>query len=533
MDTQIFTNWTQEERRDFSELTSTESRRLFLQYKFKRDFKAFVYLLGYRDTGKFHEAEIERIAQVRFIKDSPVRRLWLWSRGFFKTSLITQAHAVWLIVNNPDIRLLLVSFTLDVAKSMLRGIKSPFIDNDEFRFFFREYCPQENTVGKIEFGTSENFTVPNRRKKFLREPTIMCAGVGTNLTGLHFDYMKIDDLVTRDSVTNDTQIQASKDYYSSLRQLFDKTAVPKEDVVGTIYHFNGLNCKLQDNAEFTKSLIPVHDKDENYVFPERIDKAGFLRLCADPNMSPYDISSQYLLTPHNPADAIFKEDWWQIYSSIPNGGAQYILVDPASSQKKKSDYTVIETWDVDYEGKHRLREGIRDKLTSFQRIDKLFELVKRCTNLKWVKYEVLGGRHGDLEVIKQRQAKEKLYFDVKETKSTTAGKIDRVSQRLTGPWHAGIIYLPKNCFFRSIFDGKTYDFTQLYRQEFLQFPFCEHDDIVDCHSQLFEDPIDLGKRLEKDSPQAGMTYGEYAKLKEDKVIYQRNNPWHVFTRPGY
>jgi len=515
----IFTSWTQEERKDYSELKSVESRRLFMQYKFKRDFKAFIYLLGYRDLGAFHREEIDRIAQSRFIKDDPVRRLWLWSRGFFKTSIITQAHAAWLIVNNIDIRILLVSYTLAVVKKMLGEIKSPFVDNEEFRFFFREYCPKVNTAGKIEFGTSEYFTIPNRRKKFLKEPTIMCAGVGTNLTGLHFDYMKIDDLVTRDSVTNDTQIQASKDYYSSLRQLFDKPAVPKEDVVGTIYHFNGLNCKLQDNPEFTKSLIPVHDKDERYIFPERIDRDGFRRLCADPNLSPYDISSQYLLTPHNPADAVFREEWWQPpYEDVPAGCVEYILCDPASTQKKKSDYTVLERWGVDAEGIHHLLEGIRDKLTAFQRIDIFFRMVRNARNLQWAKYEVLGGRHGDIEVIKQRQVKEKLYFNLLETKSTNASKQDRIAQRLAGPWHAGVIRLPKNLFFKSLFDGKAYDFVQLYKLEFLQFPFCEHDDILDCHSQLFEEEVMLGKRKPKEIKETPMTMGEYVAMSTRKDI---------------
>ena len=525
---------TDEERTDYDSLVTKEAKREFWQLFFLRDFRAFIKLLGYMDTGKFHEEQIEELSKVRFIdKETITRKLWLWSRGFFKTTIITQAHSLWLILNNPDIRILLVSYTLDVAKKMMREIKSPFVDNDDFRFFFREFCPQTNTVGKIEFGTSEEFTVLNRVKKFLKEPTMMCAGVGTNLTGLHFDYMKIDDLVTRDAVTNDTQIQASKDYYSSLRQLFDNPTKPREDIAGTIYHFNDLHREMMKNEEFTKSLIPVHDKHEVYAFPERISKEGFRSIREDPNMSPYDVSSQYLLTPHNPADAVFKEEWWQEYVSIPKGGAQYILVDPASTQKKRSDYSVLERWDVDYDGKHRLVEGIRDKLTAFQRIDVLFAMVKRSQNLKWVKYEVLGGRHGDLEVIDQRKHKEHLNFEVKETKGSNASKQDRVEQRLAGPWHSGIIYLPKNCFFKSIHDGKTYDFTQLYKLEFLQFPFCEHDDIIDCHSQMFEERLYIGKKIEDDNKPKSMTYGQYAAIKDNRLAFERNNPWGVFARQGY
>ena len=145
----------------------------------------------------------------------------------------------------------------------------------------------------------------------------------------------------------------------------------------------------------------------------------------------------------------------------------------------------------------------------------------------------MGGRHGDLEVIDQRKSKERFFFEIKETKGTVASKKDRISQRLAGPWHSGMIYLPKNCFYKSVYDGKTYDFTQLYKLEFLQFPFCEHDDIIDCHSQMFEDKLHLGKKKEKEEEPKGMTYGEYAKIKENRMAGERNNPWGVFARRGY
>jgi hypothetical protein len=195
--------FTESEHQDYLQLKSTEAKRLFLQAFFKRSFRAFIYLLGYHDIGQFHYKQIELLGQQRFLDSTQVRRLWLWSRGFFKTSLITEAHSLWLIVNNPNIRILIVSFSLEVAKKPFAAIRNQFMLNNDFRYFFKEFCPKPNKDGKIEFGTSEQLTLPNRTKG-LKEPTLMCAGVGTNITGLHFDWMKIDDLVNRDSVSNDT-----------------------------------------------------------------------------------------------------------------------------------------------------------------------------------------------------------------------------------------------------------------------------------------------------------------------------------------
>ena len=471
---------------------------------------AFCYMIGYRDFGEFHRGQIKEIFSITALTIEPLRRLWLWSRGFFKTSLITEAHTIWLIVHNPDARVLIVSFSLEVAKKPLAAIRNVFVGNEMFRRYFGDFCPIANKDGKIEFGTSESFTIPNRIKN-LKEPTVMCAGVGTNITGLHFDFQKIDDLVTKDSVSNDTQIQQSKDYFSLLGPIFDNPTCPRQDVIGTIYHFNDLHSMLLKNEKFVSSIVPVHNKDYTFNFPERISKDKFEdEILGDPNNNPYDIQSQYLLNPINPAEAKFRDEWFKYYDTIPDGLSEYILCDPASTQKKKSDFTVIEVWGVDSEYNYYLLGGLRDKLRSDQRVDKYCMMAKRCKRLKGAKYEVLGGRHGDLENIIDKFFALKIGVSPKETKSTNATKKDRIEQRLVGQFHAGKIYLPRGLVYYSEFDGKTHDFVQEYRLEYLQFPFSEHDDILDCHSQLFD-----GEFISK---------GEMAlvKPKEDKFMWWRD-----------
>ena len=474
------------DEKEFDSLTEN-GKKAFLRELAQKNFRFLVHLLGYRDTGEFHLPLMEQIAQAGELDNTPRRRLWLWSRGHFKTSLINEAHSVFLIINNPNIRILIVANTMDIAKKVLINIKSHFMFNDDFRELFPEFCPKPSKDGKIEFGTTEYFTVMNRTQT-KKEPTAMCAGVGTNLTGLHFDYMKIDDLVTKDSVSNETQILVSKDYYSSLRQLFDNPTIPREDVIGTPYHFNDLYGELRIHPEFEKSFVKAAEDMtfEKRAFPERFSRKGFEDILNDPNIGPYQFSSQYMLNPINPADAKFKEEWWKEYDTLPIGLAEYINCDPASTQKKKSDYTVIERWGVDLDGIHYLIEGVRDKMTVFQRIDTIVAMAKRSQNLKKIQYEALGGRHGDLEQLKLRFIKERFHISPTETKSMAASKVDRIEQRLVGQWHAGVIRMPHTLPFRSNYDGKTYDFVKEYKLEFLQFPFSLHDDILDCHSQMFD-----------------------------------------------
>ena len=463
-----------------------EDERLVGQEILRGNFGAFCWMLGYRDLGEFHLEQLGEISKIRDLDDVPVRRLWLWSRGFFKTSLITEAHSVWLMCRNPNVRILLVSFTIEVAEKPLQAIRNIFVGNPMFRWYFREWCPVANKDGKIEFGTTRALTVPNRTKN-LKEPTVMCAGVGTNITGLHFDVQKIDDLVTKDSVTNDTQIQASKDYFSLLGPIFDKIAVPRQDVIGTIYHFNDLHSQLLKNKQFTSSVIPVHDENYVFKFPERLDQKQFEeRVLGDPSNNPYDVQSQYLLNPINPAEAKFRDEWWQTYDELPDGLSEYVMCDPASVVKKKADYTVGMRWGFDADMNCYLLEGYRDKLRADQRVARYVRMSQNAKRLKGAIYEVIGGRHGDLENIRDEFLAKKLPCTPRETKSTSSSKQDRIEQRLVGQWHAKKVFLPRTLVYRSEFDGSTHDFVQEYKLEFLQFPFSEHDDILDCHAQLFD-----------------------------------------------
>ena len=108
-------------------------------------------------------------------------------------------------------------------------------------------------------------------------------------------------------------------------------------------------------------------------------------------MNPYDIQSQYYLNPIDPAQRKFKDEWVRYYDKLPDGLSEYMLCDPASSVKKKTDYTVIERWGVDKDFNIYLIDGVRDKLLANERVDKYVGMARQCKRLKGAKYEVNAG----------------------------------------------------------------------------------------------------------------------------------------------
>ena len=71
----------------------------------------------------------------------------------------------------------------------------------------------------------------------------------------------------------------------------------------------------------------------------------------------------------------------------------YISVDPATTKKKKSDYTVMLVHEILMDGRWKLIDGLRDKLNVKERVDALFKFVKDYSQEKVrpkVTYETIG-----------------------------------------------------------------------------------------------------------------------------------------------
>ncbi|HUS89104.1 MAG TPA: hypothetical protein VMW91_07010, partial [Desulfosporosinus sp.] len=236
-------------------------------------------------------------------------RLFLAFRGYFKTTLITICHTIQLMLLYPDIRILIASHKKEGGSGeILQAIKRHFIGNERFRGLFPEYCPKPNTVGVIEWGTSERVTLPNRSKGCAwPEATIEIAGSTTDVTGRHYDYIKNDDLVTRDSVANETMIQKTRSFKALQMFLFNQPEWGVTDVIGTPYHFNDLYAKLRKSRQITKLVLPAIDDKGEPTFPDRFTKAGLKKIKNDPSMGSYEFSCTPAETPILMADFSFKK----------------------------------------------------------------------------------------------------------------------------------------------------------------------------------------------------------------------------------
>lgn len=419
-----------------------------------------------------------------YLDSSSKTRLFMMFRSSFKSTIITIAHTIQLMLLEPNIRILIASHKKQGgSEEFLRSIKHHFTRNEAFRSLFPDYCPQANSQGTIDWGTMEKVTLPNRTKGF-PEATIETTGVTTDVTGRHYDVIKADDLVTRESVTNESMLEKTEEYNALLRFLFDQPEWGVLDYIGTPYHFADLYAKLREQASITKVIVPIIDAAGQSTFPERFSDEGIATLKQDPSMTSAVYSAQYLLNPIAADEQVFRPEWFKhpdfYYDRLPENLNHYIFVDPASTQRKTSDYTAIMHIGISEKNHIYVIDMLRDKLLDADRVRTVFKVAQKY-GIQKVHYETIGFQSTDAYNIRRHGVETSYYMSVEEIKGSKASKEDRI-RGLQYLFESAAIHFPRSYNYFSKFHQREVDMLDAFRKEAFMFPKCEHDDMLDCLS---------------------------------------------------
>jgi predicted phage terminase large subunit-like protein len=187
-------------------------------------------------------------------------------------------------------------------------------------------------------------------------------------------------------------------------------------------------------------------------------------------------------------DSIFKlkiEDL-QFYSLNTNvEGNTYILVDPANSKRKSSDYTAIWVITLSHDGNYYVRDIVRDKLNLSERTSLLFELHR-----KWKPLDVGYEQYGlsvDIQHCEAKMREQNYNFSIIPLGGRLS-KFDRI-KNLTPLLEANKIYIPYTLVKKN-YEGREVDLIQAFiNEEYLQFPLAEHDDMLDALARITDDKL--------------------------------------------
>ena len=205
-------------------------------------------------------------------------------------------------------------------------------------------------------------------------------------------------------------------------------------------------------------------------------------------MGPYTFAAQFLLDPAAERDQAFHDDWLRYFD--PDEGStdemrKYLLVDPASSKKKGSDYTVMAVIGLAPDENFYLLDAVRDRLNLTERGDKLFALHRKWRPER-VGYEKYG-MQADIEYIREKQRQGNYRFEVIELGGRLS-KPDRI-RRMVPIFQAGRFYLPTSLW-RVTHEGKREDLVTIFvEQEYKPFPIAVHDDFFDAISRICDEEL--------------------------------------------
>lgn len=464
----------------------------------------------------------------------------MWAREHGKSTVITYAKTIQDILCDPEITVGIFSHTRPISKAFLRQIKREFEQNELLKLLFPDVLYKNPASESPQWSEDGGITV--KRKSNTKEATVEAWGlIDGQPTGRHFRLRVYDDVVTRENVTTPEQIKKTTEAF----ELSDNLGVANDGkvrIIGTRYHLNDTYASILQRGIATPRIYPATLNGRMDGTPVLFTQKEWDR--RKKTQSRKIIAAQLLQNPLADEDARFQPLWLASYETRPAILNIAIIGDPSLGKHKHSDNTAIAVIGYSKGGSKYLLDGVCHRMSLSQRWEALKNLYVKWSmepgtgsiTVGWERY----GLQADKEYFEERMRVDKpqIVFNIEEInwvrdgdQSKTA-RIDRLepdfrNRRFLLPlavWHDGRAQTwfaesdPDSKAYQSVvykdFEGLTkrqqvmvdggsidliakaikkvdnekqiYDVTVRLIEEFLQFPFAAHDDLLDACSRIYD-----------------------------------------------
>jgi hypothetical protein len=349
-----------------------------IRFRAENDLEAFIRLVAPKQVLGAVHVELIRWMTRKNRKD---HQLVLLPRDHQKSRMIAY-RAAWEITRRPDIRILYISATANLAEKQLKFIKDILTSPIYKRYWPEMVHPDE---GKREKWTNSEMSIdhPKRKEEGVRDPTVFTGGLTTGLTGLHCDVAILDDTVVFENAYTNEGRDKVLSQYSLLASI--EGAGSEEWVVGTRYHPKDLYGELISMAEpifnddgeeigdesvyevFKREVEDVGDGSGTFLWPKQMRSDGkwfgFDRKEWERKRAKYldrsQFRAQYYNDPNDVTDAPISRDLFQYYEKkwlTRQGGRWYFKgqrlnvfasIDFAYSRSVRADYTALVVIGID------------------------------------------------------------------------------------------------------------------------------------------------------------------------------------------
>jgi predicted phage terminase large subunit-like protein len=434
------------------------------------------------------------------------QRLLLAPRNTLKTTWDGVDILQWIICF-PDIRILILSGTQDLAIRMVTVIKRYLQANPVIRALF-PLCPVEEDT---RWGNVDEFTVV--RNMDWREPTLCMSTIASVKASSHYDVFKIDDVCNElncatpeqrnkvKSAVEDTSYLAepqgsyfdfigtrydTDDYYGHLLAANEQAeqgigSENREPLPTKVCCLSAWTIRKDRVIEMDESNVPILKIDDvDLLYPERW---SFKELHKQYRKNPYKFSCQMQSKPDVSLEsALVSFDDALIhnhcipYDQLPFSGRTFVCFDPAGySKANNTDYCAGVVGRLSDNGRLYILDIIRGRYNQVQMAAAIVTAAKDWQPEITIIEDSQGSKGIEPTIVQIAQEQHVsvpihwyTYSRKKNSKSLRIGHVASVL-RADRLWFAAHIRNSE---------------LQAMREEFVNFPFGRHDDIADAISIL-------------------------------------------------
>ena len=396
--------------------------------------------------------------------------------------------ALWKLINNPDLRILIYSDSASKAQNFLTGIKNQILGSAA-NSVFRDYFPNwEMDPHKGKWNESQ--IVIKCRDQGATEPTIDTGGIETSKVGMHYDLIFFDDIVSDINTTTKEQMDKVYECYQKSLSLLKPGG--EVVVIGTRWHFGDTYGRLLEenrttdafdilirNAESLRAdgtlLFENVGLDRKFLDDQRRRQGSYIFSCLYNNSPVDDETATFKVADFKFYDRIEKSEEpvkTGMYKNLYITGA----IDPAGQGE---DYTAITVVATDNKLRMHVIDIVNKHLQTNQMVDEILRLNK-IYHFKRFGVETVffrGKLKKDLELtIEQERANQDFHVFSVDELQTRWRKGEGKHQRIESlqPFHErGDLLFPGKSF--EALNGVWRDLAF----QMIQYPSAPHDDIID------------------------------------------------------
>lgn len=312
---------------------------------------------------------------LKFITKPRPRKMILWPRSHLKSTIFTMGEALRRCLIWPNIRIMISCQKLENAKTYLLGIKKVMSDPAFIELYGNLIPPSTEKSFK---NNDVQLSIFHPKKSKAKEATFTCSGPDVEKTGQHYDLIIHDDIVGRETITNNQQIEKTYQYYKDCVWLLDppkpNRVKPEIWVIGTRWHpldlygwiINGATdprCRERRfvghasrcMCKWEVSLRSVKEGD-TYIWPEVFNEQHLNDLIVADGLDHYSVACQFYNNPSDPSACWFKpvdieaaKCTPDVITELDNAGrlVWYVAVDPAESTSSQACLTAAVAVGID------------------------------------------------------------------------------------------------------------------------------------------------------------------------------------------